>query len=96
MKTVLNVDVKTIDDLGQETIDAILSDQPEKVTKIYEKVEKLFIKGNDYTRSLINNNFIFPISHFLEMNYSWGRQYLNLFPRHLKAEYCGQINASGI
>lgn len=91
-----NIDAKMIDDLGQETIDAILADQPEKVKKNYSKVENLFVKGSDYTRSLIINKFIFPISQLLEMNYSWGREYLNLFPQQLKAEYCQQINSSGI
>lgn len=85
-----------IGDLELETLNAILKGQKEKVKKLYGKVEHQFIKGSDYTRSLIANKFIFPLSQLLEMNYSWGREYLNLLPTQLKAEYCRQINSSGI
>ncbi len=89
-------DVREIEDLELKTLDAIFKGQKEKVKKLYVKVERLFVKGNDYTRSIIANKFIFPLSQLLEMNYSWGREYLNLFPSQLKAEYCRQINSSGI
>jgi hypothetical protein len=91
-----NVNAKEIEELELETLDAIFTGQQSNVKKLYSRAEQLFISGNDYTRSLIANKFIFPLSQLLEMNYSWGREYLNLFPQQLKAEYCRQINASGI
>lgn len=91
-----NTDAQEIEDLELETLNAIFKGQKDKVKKLYGKVEHLFVKGSDYTRSLIANKFIFPLSQLLEMNYSWGREYLNLFPAKLKAEYWRQINSSGI
>ena len=91
-----NTDVQEIEDLEIETLNAIFKGQKDKVKKLYGKVEHLFVKGSDYSRSIIANKFIFPLSQLLEMNYSWGREYLNLFPSQLKAEYCRQINSSGI
>lgn len=96
MKNQKNIEVSEIEVLALETIDAIFQGQIEKVKKLYGKSETLFVKGSDYTRSLISNKFIFPLSQLLEMNYSWGQEYLNLFPARLKAEYCRQINSSGI
>ena len=89
-------DALEIEDLELETLNAILDGQKDKVKKLYGKVEHLFVKGSDYNRSIIANRFIFPISQLLEMNYSWGRKYLNLFPPQLKAEYYRQVYASGI
>lgn len=91
-----NTDVQEIEELELETLDAIFKGHKEKVKKLYSKAERLFIKGSDRSRSMIANKFISPLSQLLEMNYSWGREYLNLFPQHLKAGYCRQINSSGI
>ena len=91
-----NMEVREMEDLELETLDAIFRGQKEKVQKFFGKAERLFVKGNSCTRSLIANKFIFPLSQLLEMNYSWGREYLNLFPHHLKAAYCRQINSSEI
>ncbi len=91
-----NVNAKEIEDLELETLDAIFTGHQSNVKKLYSRAEQLFINGNEFTRSLIANKFITPLSQLLEMNYSWGRQYLNLFPSHLKAEYCRQIISSGL
>lgn len=96
MKNQKNIEVSEIEVLAFETIDAIFKGQKEKVKKLYAKSENLFEKGSDYTRSLISNKFIFPLSQLLEMNYSWGQEYLNLFPSKLKVEYSRQINSSRI
>lgn len=95
MKT-QSINAKEIEELELETLDAIFTGHQSKVKTLFGQAEQLFIKGNDFTRSLIANKFITPLSQLLEMNYSWGRQYLNLFPSHLKAEYCRQINSSGM
>lgn len=87
MKTQNAQETVEIEGISLENIDIILSDQPEKVKEIYIKVDCLFIKGSDYIRSLIANKFIFPIFQLLEMNYSWCREYLNLFILQIKAEY---------
>lgn len=91
-----NTDAKKIEDLELETLNAIFNGQKKKAKKLYGKAESLFNRGSDYTRSLIANKFILPLSQLLEMNYSWGREYLNLFPRQLKAAHSRQINSSGI
>lgn len=91
-----NKDSLEIEELEIKTLDAIFKGQKNEVKKLYGKVEHLFVKGNEYTRTLIANKFIFPLSQLLEMNYSWGREYLNLFPPQLKVEYYRQINSSAI
>lgn len=96
MTKLQNTHARDIEDLELETLHAIFKGQKEKVKKLYGKAEHLFIKGNNYTKSIIANKFIFPLSQLLEMNYSWGSEYLNLFPQQLKAEYYRQINSSGI
>lgn len=96
MKKQQNLDAKETEDLELETLDAIFKGQKVKVKKLYGKTERLFNKGSDYTRSLIANKFIFPLTQLLEMNLSWGREYLNLFPTQLKVEYSRQIYSSGI
>jgi hypothetical protein len=96
MTTQQNIETKEIEDLELETLDAIFHGQQARVTVLFSKVEARFTKGSEFTRSLIANKFIFPLTQLLEMNYSWGREYLKLFPQQLKAEYCRQINASGI
>lgn len=91
-----NINAKEIEDLELETLNAIFKGQKDKVKKLFSKTESLYIKGSEHTRSLIANKFILPLSQLLERNYSWGREYLNLFPKQLKAEYCRQIYSSGI
>jgi hypothetical protein len=96
MNTPANNDCNDYEALELETLDAIFKGQKEKVKALFSKVEDHFTPGSEYTRSLISNKFIFPLSQLLEMNYSWGREYLNLFPKQLQAEYCRQINSSGL
>jgi hypothetical protein len=91
-----SVNAKEIEELELETLDAIFTGHRSKVKELYTQAELLFINGNEFTRSLIANKFISPLSQLLEMNYSWGRQYLKLFPPNLNAEYRRQINASGM
>jgi hypothetical protein len=91
-----SISPKEIEDMGIKTLNAIFRGHREKVKRLYGRVEMLFVNGNEFTRSLIANKFIFPLAQLLEMNYSWGREYLNLFPQQLKAEYCRQVNCSGI
>lgn len=85
-----------IEQLERETSKAIRLDEKDKVIELFRKTELLFLAGSEYTKSLISNKFIFPISLFLEINYQLGKRYLDLFPDGLKKEYCRQIGASGI
>lgn len=89
-------EVQHIADLEAKTIQAIFNGQPEIVLTLHAKVEQLFNKGSDYTRSIISTRYILPLSQLLEMNYSWGKQYISLFPKQLQTEYCRQIYSSGI
>lgn len=96
MKPRKDIEANEIEALGLETINAIYQGQKSKVEQIYGKVERLLVNGSDLSRSLIADKFVLPISQLLEMNYSWGREYLKLFPDRLRMEYYRQVNASGI
>lgn len=96
MKTLKEINANEIEALGLETINAIYQGQNGKVKQLYRKVERLLVNGSDHSRSLIATKFVLPISHLLEMNYSWGQEYLKLFPERMRAEYYRQVNTSGI
>lgn len=91
-----SAEAKLIKDLERETHNAISARQDQRVKELLLKAELLFIQGRNHVRTLISNRYILPLSQWLEMNYSWGHKYLNLFPPQLKADYCRQINSSGI
>lgn len=88
--------IQEIKALEKEALQAILERKQKKVIQLYKKVEGIFRKGDNSTKVIISNMFISPISHLLEMNYSWGKEYLQLFPKKLKAEYYRQIYSTGI
>lgn len=89
-------ELKVIQQLEVKTLQAISKKQKEKVIRLYKKVEQLFEKGGSQTRTLISNAFILPLSQLLEANYTWGKEYLQLFPAQLKTEYRRQIYSSGL
>ena len=95
MKAIKN-EVQEIEILEVETLKAILNGQKEKVEKLFKKTEKMFLKGSSYTRTLISTQFISPLTQLLEMNYSWGKDYLALLPQHMRKEHQRQIYSSGI
>lgn len=95
MKTIKN-EVQKIEILEVETLQAILCGQKEKVAKLFKKTERMFLKGSDYTRTLISTQFIDPLTQLLEMNYSWGKEYLAMFPQQMRKEHQRQIYSSGI
>ena len=96
MKTQTKTVIEEIDRIEAQTLDSIYKGQKNTVVKLYQKMEGIFISGNEYTKNLIANKFIYPISLLLEMNYSWGKEYLDLFPKSLKGEYRRQLYSSGI
>jgi hypothetical protein len=96
MDTIQQTNTWEIEHLEQETVKAIRLNQREKVIELFRKTEQLFLAGSEYTKTVISNKFIFPVSMILEINYSWGKSYLDLFPEGLKKEYCRQVGASGI
>lgn len=96
MNTQQDINADEIEALGLETINAIYQGRNGKVEQLYRKVERLLVNSSDHRRALIATKFVLPISHLLEMNYSWGREYLKLFPERLRAEYYRQVNTSGI
>lgn len=95
MKTIQN-EVQEIEKLEVDTLQAILNGQKEKAIKLFKKAERKLTQGNVYTRSIISSLFISPLSKLLEMNYSWGKEYLDLFPKQIRTEYSRQIYSSGI
>lgn len=94
MKTQEDINVNEIDALGSETLSAIYQGQKDKVILLYAKVESVLMTGSELSRSLIATRFVLPISRLLEMNYSWGKEYLKLFPELLRMEYYRQVNAT--
>lgn len=96
MKLPETFEIEEIEKIEHETLNAILIGQTQKVKSLYLKIETMFNQGGDYTKSLIANKFIFPISSILERNYEWGKEYLELFPKNLRLEYLRQINSSTI
>lgn len=89
-------EILKIEKLRNETIQAITSWQAKKVKSLFKRTEQIYVKGSDYTKSIIANSIVYPITHLLEMNYSWGKEYLEMLPLNLKAEYHRQIYSSGI
>ncbi len=87
---------KEIENLENRTIKAIFKGRRERVLRIYEKVEQMFITGGESTRSIIVMVYILPLTQHLELNFSWGKPYLDLLPKQLRVEYCRQINQSGL
>lgn len=55
--------------------------------------EKRFIEGNQQTRNVIANSYVFSVTTFMELR---NCRIANLFPQSLRAEYISQINASGV
>ncbi|NUY79592.1 hypothetical protein HUK80_01695 [Flavobacterium sp. MAH-1] len=55
--------------------------------------EKLFNEGNQQTKSVIANTYVFSVTTFMELR---NCKIANLFPQSLKKEYINQITASGV
>ncbi len=96
MTTKQKTQYQEIGNLEKRTIKAMYKGKKERVLRIYEKVEEMFCKGSENVRSIIIVAYLLPLSQLLEMNFSWGRSYLDLLPPQLKVEYCRQINQSGL
>lgn len=87
---------QTIESLEIEALQALCKSDNARVFEIFQMIENLLIKANDYNKSIISNLFILPVTQFLELHYSWGQNYLALLPQHIKSEYRNQVNSSGI
>ncbi len=85
-----------IDSIEQQILDSIHKGDVENVKQLYGTMECHFQKGSEYTKDLIANRFLHPLTSLLEMNYSWGKQFLDIMSKNLKHEYCSQIYSSGI
>ena len=96
MTTNQKTQYQEMENLEKRTIRAMYKGKEARVLRIYGKVEELFTKGSENTRSIIIVAYLIPISQLLELNFSWGQHYLELLPQHLKVEYCRQINHSGL
>ena len=83
LKSIRQLEVKTL----QEKREAM---------RLYTNMEQLFKKGGSYTRTLISSLFVLLLTQLLEASYSWRQEYLRLFPKQLKAEYCRRIYSSSI
>lgn len=53
---------QTVEDIEQETIQAIFNGEKQRVIVLYRKVEQIWSMGNVYTRTLVANKFILPLS----------------------------------
>lgn len=89
-------ELNLIQRLEVKTLKAILNGQQNNVLQLFKKVEQLFVDGGNYSKTIISNSYILPLTRLLEMNYSWGREYLMLFPEQLKREYYKQVYSTAI
>lgn len=96
MNNPIEISAIDLEKIALEALDSMQNGDDEKVVKLFEKVNSIFKQGNTYTQNLVANVFVCPLTHLLEMNYSWGVKYLKMLPDQLKIEYRQQIYSSGI
>ncbi len=96
MNNQIEVSAEELSQFTLDTLDSMQNGDDEKVVNLLEKVNSIFQKGNTYTKNLVSNLFICPLTILLEMNYSWGGRYLKMLPAQLKVQYRHQIYTSGI
>lgn len=96
MTTLQLTEMQRIDALEKDTISAINQEDTECIKQLFSEAENMFINGTEFTKSLISNLYILPVTQILEMYFLWGKQYLGLLPKNLKEEYKRQINLTCI
>lgn len=94
--TTHQTEVDEIVAIERATLEAIARGNRKRVISLFRKAEKIFSKGTEYTRDVVSNHFLFPLSQMLSLPHANGSEYLTLLPTQLRAEYCRQINARGI
>lgn len=84
---------KQAERFAEITKKAIIAGNIARAKKCLAHAEYLFNSGNNETKSVISNIYVFSVSSFMELRHC---SISNLFPQNLKLEYNKQINSLGV
>lgn len=93
MKNKVNTIYKQAERFAEITKKAIISGNINRAKKCLAVAETLFETGNNETKNVISNIYVYSVSSFMEVK---NCSISNLFPKTLKAEYIKQINTSSV
>lgn len=93
MKDKINNIYKQAEHFADITNKAIISGNISRAKKLLSVAEKLLENGNNETKNVISNVYLYSVSTFMEIRHC---SISNLFPNALKAEYIKQINATSV
>ena len=93
MKNQVTTIYKQAERFAEITKKAIISGNIIRAKKCLVIAEQLLKTGNNETKNVISNVYVFSVSSFMELKRC---SISNLFPKTLKEEYIKQINASGV
>lgn len=93
MKDKINNIYKQAERFADITNKAIISGNISRAKKLLSVAEKLLENGNNETKNVISNVYLYSVSTFMEIRHC---SISNLFPKALKAEYIKQINATSV
>jgi hypothetical protein len=93
MKDKINNIYKQAERFADITNKAIISGNISRAKKLLSVAEKLLENGNNETKNVISNVYLYSVSTFMEIR---DCSISNLFPKALKAEYIKQINATSV
>lgn len=93
MKDKINNIYKQAERFADITNKAIISGNISRAKKLLSVAEKLLENGNNETKNVISNVYLYSVSTFIEIRHC---RISNLFPKALKAEYIKQINATSV
>lgn len=93
MKNKVTTIYKQAERFAEITNKAIISGNISRAKRFLNIAENLFETGNNETKNVISNVYVFSVSSFMELRRC---SISNLFPQSLRAEYIKQINTSGV
>lgn len=89
MKTNSNDTQQQVHRFAEITKSAIISGNISRAKKFLNIAENLLENGNNETKKLISNVYVFSVSNFMELR---NCSISNLFPKSFKDAYIKQIN----
>ena len=76
--------------MAELTIAMVLTGKLQRAKKFMESAEKLFLSGNNQSRTAVSNVYLYDITTILELHHY---NVQTLLPQSLQKEYIKQINA---
>lgn len=89
MKNNSNDNQQQVHRFAEITKSAIISGNISRAKKFLNIAENLLENGNNETKKLISNVYVFSVSNFMELR---NCSISNLFPKSFKDDYIKQIN----